>query len=257
MTALRAQLEAARAHAQRLTAERDKLMEISNMLRADLNALRDAEATAGAEGARARAADAQRAGGGPGREAGRERGEEATAALPPATRIDALEAAMEALSAQNGRLQAELAGWREAAEHVPSAVGVLTATPLGDGHGGGWAGGVGRAASGLDAALRASLHSSASARTSADSAAAGRARLAETRLALDGAPTARGARPGSAARTMSERETSSQLDARARETARKRAELARRRAQVPNYGAMMLGAADASSPPATRSSRRD
>lgn len=112
MAALNARLASAHAHAERLSSERDKLLEISNRLRAELN-LSAARAEGGA-------------------------GSERAAAAPPAPRdqsqrVDALEQAMAALAAQNGQALREhaptRAAPREQAGAADSGVELLHAEP--------------------------------------------------------------------------------------------------------------------------------
>ncbi|KAJ1618997.1 hypothetical protein T492DRAFT_891101, partial [Pavlovales sp. CCMP2436] len=225
--ALSVQLGVARAQAERLSAERDKLLDLSNELRADLNRLASHEPAA-PPSAHVRADDE-----------GHARGHGRT---EPADRVGALEVAVAALAEQNSQLVLELAPLRARGREVTHAArsgqpsGGLSSTAL-------------FGAEPLES-VRASATSVGSSNRSADGRGA-RARLAETRISLAGNSTQLAGRPGP--NSASERETASQHSARERERQRQRAEAARKRSLVPNYNRLLASEheleTDSQSPP--------
>lgn len=206
LQALQAKLAASRASAERLSAERDRLLEISNRLRADLNRVAEAgDVSRGVDGSEPTALGSRASAMGL---AG-----EVTADV----RVDALEAAMAALAAHTGQLGPLRA---RAREHATAA------------HGSGGAGSELLEVEPLESALRASATSLGSSNRSTDGRGA-RTRAGEARITLAGSASMLAGRPVSG--SASERETASQQSARERERQRQRADAARKRSLVPNY----------------------
>lgn len=218
LSALRAQLATSRLHAVRLSAERDKLLEISNRLRADLNRLADQAAED--DGAlpvllRATAA-AVRVEGVGGTARARDRAGRAghAAAFGPATVSYA--APDDEPLAEFEPLRA-----REPAEasHSGMVAELLEIEQL--------------------EGVRASAASNSSLHRGADGGGTARAHASNARIALAGSAWQPAGRAGSG--SASERETASQQSARERERQRQRAEAARKRSLVPNYNRLSEG----------------